>query len=85
LAAAQEEALQTVIVDIDSEFIHNNQLYRVTEVGAFGIHATCIIPPTDEVRQFGEEYVTQPKARVFYFLELVFQQKNDTGKKVRLT
>jgi hypothetical protein len=57
LAAAQEAALQMVIVDIDSEFIHNNQLYRVTEVGAFGIHATCIIPPTDEVRQFGEEYV----------------------------
>jgi len=57
LAAAEEAARQQVIVDIDSEFLHNNQLYRVTEIGAFGIHATYIIPPTDEVREFAEEYV----------------------------
>jgi hypothetical protein len=65
LDAAEAAAHQQVEVDIDSEFLHNNELYRVSELGAFGIHAICIIPPTDVLRQFGEEYVrTQVRARL---------------------
>eukprot|EP00978_Attheya_sp_CCMP212_P004231 scaffold9268_cov52-Attheya_sp.AAC.3 len=57
LAAAEEAAHNKVQVEIDSDFLHNGELYRVIEHGAFGIHAECIIPPTSLLRQFGENYV----------------------------
>eukprot|EP00978_Attheya_sp_CCMP212_P018562 scaffold50946_cov66-Attheya_sp.AAC.2 len=65
LDEAEAAAHHQVEVEIDSEFLHNNELYRMSELGAFRIHAICIIPPTDALHQFGEEYVrTQVQARL---------------------
>ena len=57
LDAAEEAARNELQVEIDSEFLHEGELFRVVELGAFGVHAECIIPPTALVRQFDEDYV----------------------------
>jgi hypothetical protein len=65
LDAAEEAALHQVEVEIDSEFLHEGELFRVIEVGAFGIHAECIIPQTALIRQFEVDYVrVQVEARL---------------------